>query len=43
MKTIISKKVEKLLKKSEKDIKNRKNLSPVFTNLEKLDLYLVNL
>ncbi len=38
-----SKNLEKLLKKSEKDIKKGDNLSPLFTEMEKMDRYLANL
>jgi len=38
-----SKNLEKILKQSEKDLKNRKSLSPLFTNMEKMDRYLANL
>jgi addiction module RelB/DinJ family antitoxin len=38
-----SKTLQKLLKQSEKDIKDGENLSPLFTNIKKMDQYLMNL
>lgn len=38
-----SKILEKILKNSEKDIKSGDNLSPLFTNMDKMDRYLSNL
>ncbi|MFA6601777.1 MAG: hypothetical protein WCT02_02865 [Candidatus Paceibacterota bacterium] len=38
-----SKSLEKILKQSQKDLEKGKNLSPLFTNMEKMDRYLANL
>jgi addiction module RelB/DinJ family antitoxin len=38
-----SKGLQKILKQTEKDIKNGDNLSPLFTDMEKMDQYLANL
>lgn len=40
---IPSKKLEKILKQADKDIKNGNNLSPVFTDIEDMMAYLNNL
>ncbi|MFA6554373.1 MAG: type II toxin-antitoxin system RelB/DinJ family antitoxin [Candidatus Paceibacterota bacterium] len=38
-----SKNLQKIIKQSEKDLKNGKNLSPLFTDMDKMDRYLANL
>lgn len=38
-----SKSLQKILKQAEKDIKKGDNLSPLFTDMEKMDRYLANL
>ncbi len=35
--------LKRILKAAEKDLRNGKNLSPLFTNMEKMDRYLANL
>jgi addiction module RelB/DinJ family antitoxin len=38
-----SKSLQKILKQSEKDLKDGRNLSPLFTDMEKMDRYLASL
>ncbi len=38
-----SKNLVKILKQTEKDLKKGRNLSPLFTNMEKMDRYLASL
>ena len=38
-----SKNLQKILKQAEKDIKNDSNLSPLFTDIAKMDRYLASL
>ncbi|MDQ2933235.1 MAG: type II toxin-antitoxin system RelB/DinJ family antitoxin [bacterium] len=40
---IPSKGLAKVLNQADKDIKKGKNMSPLFTNMEKMDKYLANL